>query len=81
MSPIRVLAQNSMRLPIALSFHGTTENVIRPDTIKAYNAATSGWNQATGKLVALATTTSAQVRIKVSSLNATIYMGDFSFGP
>jgi hypothetical protein len=50
-------------------------------TIKAYTASTSGWNQAIGSPVAPAGTTNAQVRMVVSSLNATIYVDDFLFGP
>jgi hypothetical protein len=50
-------------------------------TIKTYTAPTSGWNQAIGSLVLPAGTTKAQVRMVVSSLNATIYVDDLLFGP
>lgn len=50
-------------------------------SIKAYTAGTGGWNQATASLVAPSSTASALVRMRVSSLNATIYVDDFSFGP
>lgn len=51
------------------------------NVIKTYTGATGGWNQATASLVAPANAASARVRMSVSSLNATIYVDDFSFGP
>ncbi len=57
----------------------SSNNTISTDTIKTYTAATSGWDQATGTLVAPAGTVKAEVKLVVSSLNATIYVDDFSF--
>jgi len=54
-------------------------NGIRTDRIKSYTGATSGWDQATATLVAPAGTTHASVRMKVSSLNATIYADELKF--
>ncbi len=56
---------------------GTT---ISYTTLKTYTGAT-GWNNARASLVAPAGTTQAQVRMEASSLNATIYVDDFVFGP
>ncbi|MDP9312778.1 MAG: hypothetical protein M3R24_18135, partial [Chloroflexota bacterium] len=56
---------------------GTT---ISYTTIKTYTGAT-GWNNARASLVAPAGTTQARVRMEASSLNATIYVDDFVFGP
>jgi hypothetical protein len=53
---------------------------LRTDVIKSYSTQTTGWNQASASLVAPANTATAQVRMKGSSLNATIYVDDFSFG-
>ena len=54
-------------------------NGIRTNTIKSYTGATGGWDQATATLVAPAGTTHASVRMKVSSLNATIYADELKF--
>jgi hypothetical protein len=54
---------------------------IRTDVIKSYTAATTGWDQAIASFVAPANTASGVVRMGVTSLNATIFVDDFSFGP
>ncbi len=58
----------------------SANNTITTDTIKTYTATTSGWDQATGSLVAPAGTVKAEVKMAVLSLNATIYVDDLSFG-
>ena len=52
---------------------------LRTDIVKAYAGATGGWDLATASLVAPTGTTNAVVRMKVKSLNATIYVDDVSF--
>jgi len=47
-------------------------------TVKTYTASTGGWVQAAASLVAPAGSTSADVRMVVGNLNATIYADDFS---
>ena len=52
------------------------------ETINIYTDTTSGaWDQVTRDLVAPAGTTDARVQMIVSSLNATIYVDNFLFGP
>ncbi|MBI5030565.1 MAG: hypothetical protein HZB51_08555 [Chloroflexi bacterium] len=55
-------------------------NNLGTSVIKTYTSQTTDWNQATGSFVAPANTASAQVRMVINSLNATIYVDDFSFG-
>ena len=55
--------------------------LIYRDTIKKYTLPTGGWNQATAALVAPAGTTNALVSLTINSLNETIYVDHFSFGP
>jgi len=52
--------------------------VIATKTVKTYTAPTGGWVRAAASLVAPAGSTSADVRMVVGSLNATIYADDFS---
>ena len=47
--------------------------------LKTYTAATNGWDPVVVNLLAPTGTASAQVRMVVSSLNATIYVDDFVF--
>jgi hypothetical protein len=63
-----------------------TGNTISTITIKTYSAPTNpgsnnGWDTTTTSLVAPPGTKSAEVRMVVSSLKATIYVDDFVFGP
>lgn len=52
---------------------------LRIDTIQTYTGPTAGWQQATQSLIAPAGASKIQVRMIVSSLNATIHVDDFSF--
>ena len=54
---------------------------ISAKTVKTYTGSTGGWNQAAAALVAPPGTTHAQMQMVVSSLNATIYVDEFMFGP
>lgn len=54
--------------------------VISTATVKTYSGPTVGWDQATASLVSPAGTAKADVWMVVTSLNATIYVDDFSFG-
>ncbi|MBK9941935.1 MAG: Ig-like domain-containing protein [Kouleothrix sp.] len=53
---------------------------ISTSAIATLSAATAGWVQSTQSLTAPASAASAQVRMIVSSLNATLYVDDVSFG-
>lgn len=66
---------------LEVQWRNASNSVISTSAIKSYSAATSGWNQATASLVAPAGTTNAQVRMVVTSLNATIYVDDMEFRP
>jgi hypothetical protein len=66
---------------IDVQWQNASNAVISTKTVKSYTAQTSGWNQATANLVAPAGTTSAHVRMVVSSLNATVYADDFVLQP
>ncbi len=66
---------------LQVRWRDSSNTVLRTDTVKSYTAATSGWDQAAAALVAPAGTTNAQIKMLVRSLNATIYVDDFSFGP
>jgi hypothetical protein len=56
-----------------------SNSTISTKTAKTYTAATNGWSQAAYSAVAPAGATSAQIRMNVSSLAATIYVDDLSF--
>lgn len=47
--------------------------------VKTYSAATSGWDTVSAVLVAPSGATAADIRLNVSSLNATIYLDNLSF--
>jgi hypothetical protein len=72
---------DSFSLKLQVRWRDASNVTISTQTIRTYTAATSGWNQAAASLVAPAGTTNAQVRMVVSSLNATIYIDDFVFRP
>ncbi len=55
-------------------------SAIGTDTIKTYSGATTGWDQASAALLAPSGAVRAQVKMVVSSLNAIIYVDNFSFG-
>ena len=63
---------------IRILWRNASNTILRTDDVKVYNTSTSGWDKATASLVAPAGTTNAQVRMVVSSLNATIYVDDFT---
>lgn len=66
---------------LEVQWRNSSNTVISTSTIKTYSAATVGWNQATANIVAPAGTTNAQIRMVVSSLNATVYVDDMEFRP
>ncbi len=72
---------DAFTLKLQVRWVNTANNTISTDTVKTYSAATSGWNQASAALVAPAGTVKADMKLVVSSLNATIYVDDLSFGP
>ncbi|HXG40436.1 MAG TPA: hypothetical protein VNJ28_05790, partial [Candidatus Limnocylindrales bacterium] len=55
--------------------------VLRVDDAATYTQSTSGWVQFVAGFTAPPGTTNAQIRMTVKSLNATIYVDDFEFGP
>jgi PKD repeat protein len=61
-----------------IQWRNSSGSTIRTDAIKSYTKATSGWDLAAASLSAPAGTTRAQVRMKVSSLKATIYVDDLA---
>jgi hypothetical protein len=64
-----------------VKWQNPSNQTISSSTIKTYTAATAGWSNAAATLVAPAGTTNAKVQMVVSSLNATIYVDGFVFGP
>jgi hypothetical protein len=73
---------DSFTFKLQVRWRNASNNTIRTDTIKSYTDDTKGtWNEVRRSLVAPAGTTSAQVRMVVSSLNATVYVDDFVFQP
>jgi hypothetical protein len=57
----------------------SSNSTISTSTVATYSAATNGWLAANATLVAPAGTASAQVRMVISSLSATIYVDDLLF--
>ncbi len=73
---------DSFSFTLDVRWRNASNNVISTTTIKSYTASTNGgWDQALANLIAPAGTTNALVRMVVTSLNATIYVDDFLFGP
>lgn len=72
---------DSFSFRIEISWRDAANNVISTSTVKTYSKPTSGWNQAQASLVAPPKTTSATVRMVISSLNATIYVDKFVLQP
>jgi len=66
-------------LDLQLRWSTATDSTIKTHTIKTYSGPSVGWVNATASLVAPPGTAKAQVRMKVSSLNATVYVDDFTF--
>ncbi len=64
---------------IQLKWRDANNNLLRLDTLKNYTALTLGWDQASGTFVSPAGTTNVQVLLRVTSLDATIFVDDFSF--
>lgn len=60
-------------------WRNSSGSTISTSTIKTYSGATTGWNQASATLTAPSGTSSARIRMAVSSLNATIYVDDVAF--
>jgi hypothetical protein len=56
-------------------------NRIKATTVHQFTAATAGWQQVTAAMTAPPNAVNAQVMMVVSSLNGTVYVDDFSFGP
>ena len=63
---------------VQLKWRDASNHVLRLDTVKNYTTFTLGWDQASGTFVSPAGTTDVQVLLKISSLDATIYVDDFS---
>ncbi|MGH9891117.1 MAG: Ig-like domain-containing protein, partial [bacterium] len=63
---------------VRVRWRNSSNSVIRTDTVKAYTAATAGWDKALASLVAPSGTTNAQVQMVVSSLNAAVHVDDFA---
>jgi bacillolysin len=70
---------DAFTLQLQVRWRNSSNSTISTITIKTYGGPTSGWDQTTVGLVAPAGTTNAQVRMVVSSLNATLYVDDFAF--
>jgi len=65
-----------------IQWRNASNSAISTTTIKQYTASTGGgWDQAVANMVAPAGTTNALVRMVVTSLNATVYVDNFLFGP
>jgi hypothetical protein len=69
---------DSFTVSIRVAWRSALNVVLRTDSVKSYSASTVGWNKALASLVSPTGTTNAQVQIVVSSLNATVYVDDFS---
>jgi photosystem II stability/assembly factor-like uncharacterized protein len=69
---------DAFSLKLQVRWLDSANATIATKTVKTYTASTAGWVQAAASLVAPAGSTSAQVRMVVGSLNATIYADDFS---
>jgi hypothetical protein len=72
---------NGFTFTLSVTWRAMNKN-IRTETINIYTDTTDGaWDQVTRDLVAPAGTTDARVQMIVRSLNATIYVDNFLFGP
>jgi len=74
---------DAFTLELQVRWRNSSGTELRTDIVKAYTGPTGGWDLATANLVAPTGTTNAVVRMKVKSLNATIYVDDtsLSVGP
>jgi hypothetical protein len=73
---------NGFTFTLSVTWRNAKNKSISTETINIYTDTTSGaWDQVTRDLVAPAGTTHAVARMIVSSLNATIYVDNFLFGP
>ena len=72
---------DAFTLKLQVRWMNSSKNTINTINVKTYSAATNGWDQATATLTSPAGTVMAEIKLVVSSLNATIYVDDFSFGP
>jgi hypothetical protein len=70
---------DAFSLKLQVRWLNSASSTISTTTVRTYSAPTNGWTEATAALVAPAEATMADVRLVVSSLNAKIYVDDFSF--
>lgn len=70
---------DAFTLKIDVQWLDANNTVLSTKTVKSFSAQTSGWTQATANIVAPTSAARAQVRMVVSSLNATVYVDDFVF--
>ena len=74
------LTSDSFTFAFEVRWRNASNGTISTQTVKTYTATTNNnWDQATASLVAPALTASAEIRLKVLSLNCTIYLDDISF--
>ncbi len=70
---------------LEIRWRSASGSTLRTDSVKSYGgstgAANAGWDLAAASLTAPASTSNAQVRMVVSSLNATVFVDDFAFQP
>jgi ELWxxDGT repeat protein len=69
--------RDSFSLRLEVKWRNSANHTIGTSVIKTYTAPTGGWNQAAVSLTPPAGTTSAQIRMVVNSLKATIFVDDF----
>lgn len=71
---------DTFSLKLQVRWKNASGGTISTSTIKTFSKATNGWTFANGALVAPAGTVKAQIRMRVTSLDATLYVDDLFFG-
>jgi hypothetical protein len=71
---------DAFSIQLQVVWQTTGGSTVRTDTVRTFSAATGGaWQSFTGSLSRPSNASRAQVRMVISSLNATIYVDDFTF--
>jgi hypothetical protein len=76
---IPATTDGNFNLIITIKWRNSKDAIISTSTIKNYSSSTSGWNNALKNITAPAGAKSAIINMQVKSLNAAVYVDDFSF--
>jgi CSLREA domain-containing protein len=71
---------DSFTFELQVRWRDAANNVVSTIPIRQFSAATNGWTSVSARLVSPESAAKAQVRMVVTSLNATVYVDDVTFG-